>query len=222
MIKIIKNLLLRNSPCRSLQKIESEKFKLKGTCLEIGNTDYNKKGFFNDFKLNKNHNLFFADILKIKKNKYFKINLEKKNFIKLKFDYVIIFNALEHVYDVNNALKEIKKILKPNGKIIISTPFIYRYHKAPKDFNRFTLDYFENLGIMHNLKLDYKKNLGTGPFLAAYSLLHGLLKFFYPLNIFPLTISILIDNLLSIFFKNISSIYSISNYVIFSKIDAKL
>ena len=67
MIKIIKKILLRNSPCRSLQKIECEKFMLNGNCLEIGNTEYNDKSFFKDFKIHKNHNLYFGDIFKLKK-----------------------------------------------------------------------------------------------------------------------------------------------------------
>ena len=130
---------------------------LNGNCLEIGNTEYNHKSFFKDFKIHKNHNLYFGDIFKLKKKNYFRLNLEKKNILRKKFDTIIIFNVLEHVYDINNALKEIKKILKPKGKIIISTPFIYRYHKAPKDYNRYTLDFYEVLAKSHNLKIYYKK-----------------------------------------------------------------
>ena len=110
MIKIIKNILLRNSTFRSLQKIECEKFMLNGNCLEIGNTEYNDKSFFKDFKIHKNHNLYFGDIFKLKKKNYFRLNLEKKNILRKKFDTIIIFNVLELVYDINNALKEIKKI----------------------------------------------------------------------------------------------------------------
>ena len=59
MLKIIKNLCLKNSPCRALQKIESEKFTLSGDCLEVGNLDFDKKSFFNDFSL-KRTNFFFC------------------------------------------------------------------------------------------------------------------------------------------------------------------
>ena len=45
MFKILKNLLAKNSPCRALQKIESEKFLISGKCLEIGNNEFNKKVF---------------------------------------------------------------------------------------------------------------------------------------------------------------------------------
>ena len=78
MIDIIINLLLKNSPCRSLQKIESKKFPLSGNCLELGNTKINKKSFFNDFNYT-NIKFFFSDIKKLKKKNYFFFNLKKKN-----------------------------------------------------------------------------------------------------------------------------------------------
>ena len=77
MFKILKNLLAKNSPCRALQKIESEKFLISGKCLEIGNNEFNKKSFFNDFSL-KNAKLSFCDLKKIKKKDYFIFDLEKK------------------------------------------------------------------------------------------------------------------------------------------------
>ena len=156
MLKIIQNLILRNSPCRALQKIESENFTLSGDCLEIGNFNLNKKSFFNDFSY-KQANFFFCDLKKIEQKNYFSINLEKKNFIKKKFDNIIIFNVLEHVFDIDNAFSELNKLLKPNGKLFISTPFLYRYHKAPKDYFRFTFDFYEKITKKKNLKLYIKK-----------------------------------------------------------------
>ena len=166
MIKIIKKILLRNSPCRSLQKIESEKFMLNGNCLEIGNTDYNKKSFFNDFKLHKNHNLFFADILKIKKKNYFRLNLEKKNILRKKFDTIIIFNVLEHLPEYKIAFSEIYRILKKKGSFIGSVPFIYQIHAAPNDYFRFSKQFFEL-----NLKKYRFKQIKYLPFFSQLCLL---------------------------------------------------
>ena len=83
MIDIIKYLLLRNSPCRTLQKIESKNFVLSGDCLEVGNFNFNKKSFFNDFSL-KQANIFFCDLKKLKQNNYFSLNLEKKKYYQKK------------------------------------------------------------------------------------------------------------------------------------------
>ena len=217
MLDIIFSILKRNSPCRTLQKIEARKFKLYGNCLEIGNIEFNNKSFFNDFKLNKKKKIFFSDLIKIKRKNYFIFDLEKKNNLKKKFDNIIIFNVLEHVYEIDQSFKELKKLLKPKGKIYISTPFLYRYHSAPKDYYRFTLDFYEKIAKKHKIKIIYKKSLGTGPFFGSYSVMHNILNFIFPLNIFIAIVLISFDNIINIFSKNLKYIYPICNFIVFRK-----
>lgn len=38
------------------------------------------------------------------------------------FDYVIINHVLEHITDIKKAISEVKRVLKPNGKLILSFP----------------------------------------------------------------------------------------------------
>jgi SAM-dependent methyltransferase len=38
------------------------------------------------------------------------------------FDFVICFQVIEHIKDAKTLLKEIKRVLKANGKLIVSTP----------------------------------------------------------------------------------------------------
>jgi SAM-dependent methyltransferase len=218
MINILSLIIKKNSPCRALQIIESKNFELGGDCLEIGNFYLNKKSFFNFFKFKNKKTFYFADFKKkLKKKNYFYFNLEKKNNLKKNFDNIIIFNVLEHVYNFENGVKEIKKIVKNNGHIIISTPFIYRYHQAPNDFNRPTLDFYIKIAKKVGLKILYKKNLGTGPFLASYSLIHSLLKKIYPLNLPILTISIIFDLILNLFSQKLKNYYPICNFVVLKK-----
>ena len=217
MFRLIKKILEKKSICRSLQEIESRKFMIGSSSLEIGNFDLNKKSFFNFLEKKKNTKFFFSDTQKIKNKNYIKLDLEKKNSIKKKFDNILIFNVLEHVYDTDNAFNELKKILNKNGKIFISTPFLYQYHKAPKDYNRYTLDFFKEISNKHNLKIHYQNALGTGPFLASYCMLHGLVKKIYPINSILVFISIILDCFLNIFSKNLKNIYSICFFIIFKK-----
>ena len=56
----------------------------------------------------------------------------EKNYYTKKYDNVIIFNVLEHVSDINIALKNINLLLKENGKLFGSTPFIYRIMELQK------------------------------------------------------------------------------------------
>ena len=47
---------------------------------------------------------------------------EKMPFKKNEFDAVLAGEIIEHLYDVNTFLKEINRVLKPGGQLIITTP----------------------------------------------------------------------------------------------------
>ena len=55
-----------------------------------------------------------------------------------KFDVVVICEVLEHLYAPHKALANIHSILKPGGKLILSTPFVFPIHDEPYDYYRFT------------------------------------------------------------------------------------
>ena len=137
---------------------------------------------------------------------YFCINLEKKNKVKKKFNNILAFNILEHIHNDSRAIDELKKLLKKRGKLYISTPFLYRYHQAPKDYKRYTLEYFEKILKDKNFRIKKKVSLGTGPFLASYSLLFDYLKKI-PFISYPIiTLCFLLDYFLMLFHKNKSNI----------------
>lgn len=52
----------------------------------------------------------------------------------------ICISVLEHVLEPQNALKEIFRILKPKGYLLLSVPWIYPYHGEPNDYYRYSLD----------------------------------------------------------------------------------
>ncbi len=53
--------------------------------------------------------------------------------------------ALEHVKDYQRAISEIKRTLKPGGRLLLVVPFLYYFHAAPSDYVRFTSSYLEEL-----------------------------------------------------------------------------
>jgi len=53
-------------------------------------------------------------------------------------DTVLINQVLEHVFEYEELLKEAKRILKDNGVMILSVPFIYNVHFEPYDYFRFS------------------------------------------------------------------------------------
>ena len=58
--------------------------------------------------------------------------------IKNTYDLIILEHVLEHLPHPLKALKNIHKILKPKGYVLLTTPFLVKVHFGPKDFSRWT------------------------------------------------------------------------------------
>ena len=200
LINSLKLLITKNTLLRDLQINECTKFKVNGLSLEFGAIDRKNKTFSNfirgqskfeysNIKPNKKLNIFYSDLtkkLKIKSNKY---------------NNVLLFNVLEHLPEYRIALSQINRILKKKGKIIGSTPFIYQIHGAPKDYFRFTKEFFEfelKKQKFNNIKVQY---LGNGPFTACYSLIYPYIRFLPIFSHLVLLICFMLDNILQIFIK---------------------
>ena len=54
------------------------------------------------------------------------------------FDLIICMNVLEHVFDVHTAAENLRKALRPGGRLLVAVPHLYPYHDEPIDFWRFT------------------------------------------------------------------------------------
>ncbi|PZQ43932.1 MAG: hypothetical protein DI551_11170 [Micavibrio aeruginosavorus] len=61
-------------------------------------------------------------------------------------DCVFMVEVLEHVKTPQKGIDEVYRVLKPGGKLYLSTPFIFPLHDEPYDFYRYT-----KYGLTHML-----------------------------------------------------------------------
>jgi SAM-dependent methyltransferase len=54
------------------------------------------------------------------------------------FDSILTSEVLEHVFNLEPIMQELCRVLKPGGKILITTPFAWNEHEVPVDFGRYT------------------------------------------------------------------------------------
>lgn len=53
-------------------------------------------------------------------------------------DTVILSDVLEHISESGRLLREIHRVLKPKGALLLNTPFLYPEHEKPYDYFRYT------------------------------------------------------------------------------------
>lgn len=59
-------------------------------------------------------------------------------FDKEHFDSIFSSEVFEHVFNLEEILKELNRVLKVNGLILVTCPFSYCEHEVPNDYARYT------------------------------------------------------------------------------------
>ena len=90
------------------------------------------------------------------------------------YDLVICQATLEHISFPVKAISEIHRVLKNNGYLYCTIPFLQGFHADPYDFQRFTLNGGEILLKDFNI---IKKGVSSGPFSSIAWIIRDLLSF---------------------------------------------
>ena len=54
------------------------------------------------------------------------------------YDSVLCNQVLEHVFNPDEFLSEIKRVLKPGGRLLLTVPFVWDEHEQPHDYARYS------------------------------------------------------------------------------------
>lgn len=86
----------------------------------------------------------------------FTIDIEKEiPIVEKSFDVIVLSNVLEHSYKANFLIKECKRLIKNDGKILITVPFNIMLHQEPYDYFRYTEYALKRIFIENSIN-DYK------------------------------------------------------------------
>ncbi|HIJ79887.1 MAG: class I SAM-dependent methyltransferase [Desulfobulbaceae bacterium] len=76
-------------------------------------------------------------------------------------DYILLLDVLEHLQSPELTIREIKRVLKTNGSLILNVPFIYPIHDAPLDFHRWTPHGLDNLAQKNDFSITTELSAGS-------------------------------------------------------------
>lgn len=77
------------------------------------------------------------------------------------FDSVFSSEVFEHIFNLEEILSEINRVLKPGGKILITCPFCICEHEVPNDFARYTSFGIQHLMNKHGFRILKYEKLGS-------------------------------------------------------------
>ena len=90
------------------------------------------------------------------------------------FDSVVCNQVLEHVPDPHGFMTEIRRVLKPNGALLLTVPFVWDEHEQPHDYTRYS-----SFGLTHLLqqcgftKIEHRKTMAD--LRTVFQLINGYL-----------------------------------------------
>ena len=127
--KILKKIGITSKITRQKLELFIQKYKSDGLTLDIGcsNSPYIKY-FPNRIGLDIQAGQS-VDVI---------ADVHKLPFEDEKFDNILCTEVLEHLHSPHLAISEMKRVLKPGGKLILSTRFIFPLHDVPNDYYRYT------------------------------------------------------------------------------------
>ena len=77
------------------------------------------------------------------------------------FDGVLASEVFEHVFDIDASLREIHRVLKPGGYLLITCPFIWPLHEEPYDYARYTPYALETILANAGFNVTVKQKKGS-------------------------------------------------------------
>ncbi len=189
-----------------VKKVASKYDKKNLKVLDIGAGKCSYKKLFNkasyystDIRQNKDNSINYVT----------DFNYGLKDLENNSFDYILCIQVLEHLKFPHKAFKEMNRLLKPGGKLFLSTNFIAHMHMIPNDYFRFTKYGLKLLGEENGFEVEHLAEHGGIFHVLSYTLstlplriIFCKVNFWYTLYLLIFSLPIICLNLLAILLDN--------------------
>ncbi len=115
------------------------------------------------------------------------------------FDWLVTFEVLDDIFNVDDVLKELHRVTRPGGHVLVTSVFCWEEHEAPYDYARYTtyglISILEKNGfkvVEHNKTGTYVLSMFQMLFFYLYAYVFpkkfGIRRLLNPILIFPFTL----------------------------------
>lgn len=143
------------------------------------------------------------------------------------FDSALCTEVFEHIFNLPQIIAELNRVLKKDGILLATCPFVWKEHEVPHDYARYTLFALDDLLVKNGFKKIEADKSGNFievivqlQVLFLFDKFYGKVRKFAPLRMIFKLLFILIPNsvgtLLSRLFHNDKQMY-LNNIVIYQK-----
>lgn len=161
---------------RAIQNHAFSKIKLEGSGIDIG-ARTNSSSYYEFLKLGPGTEIQYTDLIP-RSEGVVQIDLEKELSIPdNSYDFIILNNVLEAIYNFHLCIGECHRILKPGGVIVGVVPFFHRIHPDPDDYFRYTKSSLANIFSEAGFAEINIEPLGYGAFSSCANTWAPILKF---------------------------------------------
>jgi SAM-dependent methyltransferase len=77
------------------------------------------------------------------------------------FDSALSSEVFEHIFNLEDVLKELNRVMKPGAPILITCPFLWKEHEVPNDFARYTHYALQHLFEKNGFTVETKDKSGN-------------------------------------------------------------
>lgn len=118
------------------------------------------------------------------------------------FDSLLCSEVLEHVFNIDDTLSELNRVLKPGARGLITVPFVWNEHEVPNDYGRYSIFGLTFLLAKHGFRIikftkttHFAETVIQMAIVYFYQLLHTKNKWFnliicfllvFPINVFAI------------------------------------